>query len=364
MRHLWLLLREAGKSAWATKGFTLVTASVTTVLTALLLSIVGQAQHQNSLMVEGFTTPERRTITFTSTDTTPILNWDDCPAITAAEEVDSCWSLGRSFDVHNPLLSTGRVSARMIRTDWQSLPVRIITGRLPTANSEAIVEGTTARSLGLDDTGGVIEDTNQRQWSVVGTFRSTQPHALTGVLIPSSSESGVPRTLNIVAHSPDGVPAVIRLATTILAPGSPGDLKISTTEQLGELQGTLAQGISRGGNTVVFGVFAVNWFTIAILCLLMVRARTLEFGQRRALGASRRWLLTMVLTQGVLTVTPAAALGALIGTLWISTTLHLLLPWQLSVWLISWQVTCALTAQGIPAVVACLRDPVRVLRSP
>ena len=69
---------------------------------------------------------------------------------------------------------------------------------------------------------------------------------------------------------------------------------------------------------MVFGVFAVNWFTIAILCLLMVRARTLEFGQRRALGASRRWLLTMVLTQGVLTVTPAAALGALIGTLWLS----------------------------------------------
>ncbi|MDO5533462.1 MAG: ABC transporter permease [Propionibacteriaceae bacterium] len=359
------VLREAWLSIGAARWFSLVSAALTFVLGALLLALVGQAHVQNTLVGDGFSAPERRTVTVSAQDGVPVLAWGDCTSLTSLREVEACWVSGPAFEVRNPRLGLGTVSAREVVARWDELPMELLEGRLPDRPGEAIVDQASARVLGLDPTGGSTVDGLQREWAVVGTFRATQPQSPLGVLARADqSNRGNPHSLSLIAHTVVGVDLATQQALALIAPPTPDAVRVSRADGLSALAGELTSGVTEGGFVVVFSVFAATWVVTAMMCLLMVRTRGTEFGRRRALGASRGWILALVLVQGALVTLPAALAGALAGVLWNQLSHHTTTPVTLVVWLVAWQVLGAATAQLPPALAASLKDPVRVLRSP
>lgn len=104
---------------------------------------------------------------------------------------------------------------------------------------------------------------------------------------------------------------------------------------------------------------------VAFIQALMVNARKQEFGRRRVLGASRRFLVGMVTIQVMLTVAVACVLGICIGFLIV------VIAWPLGTpspsyccGLAGTLIIGSVVAQMPSALLAAFRDPVAVLRSP
>lgn len=362
VRSVW---REARRSVPAARGFSLVLAGTTLVLAALLVGLVGQARAQNQAVLDGFQTPERRTITVDAVGDLPVLGWHDCESLAAMGELGGCWSTSRAFDVGNPHLLGAVASARTVSGQWDGMPVRLVGGRLPARAGEAVADEASVTSLRLGDSGGAVVDVDGREWAVVGTYRPLNDKAPTGVLVPLDAASAIaPHSTHVVAKTVAGVPLVVSTTLSVVSPASPDAVKVTRAQDLSTLSGQVAAGTLRGGQVVVYAVFGVSWLVVAMMSLLMVRARAAEFGRRRALGATRGWLLTMVLVQGLLVALPSALAGCSVGAAWNAVVHHAAPQPRLIAPLVAWQCLSALSAQLLPAVSACLRDPVRVLRSP
>src|SRR5690606_39708076 len=95
--------------------------------------------------------------------------------------------------------------------------------------------------------------------------------------------------------------------------------------------------------------------------------RTLLLGRRRALGATRTTILTLVLARTLLPALLPALLGAVIGTaagLWIAGQWAATPPRTFTAGTATLAVLAALASTLPPATYAAGRDPVRVLRTP
>jgi putative ABC transport system permease protein len=123
---------------------------------------------------------------------------------------------------------------------------------------------------------------------------------------------------------------------------------------------------------VLFGIASISLLVGGIgimnIMLVSVKRRTLEIGLRKAVGASRRDILTQFLIESM-TVSFAGGLAGLLGALLVVVAFVFFVP-SLPVELKVWNVALALgstaaigiTAGVYPAWAAATKDPVEALR--
>ncbi len=355
------LLREAWATVRALRVHSLITGGVVALVMTTTIVLIGQAHHQNQGVADSFNRPELRTVVVTDADHAGSLNWTQPSQLRSLSCVATAWATSEAFDVGNPALpSAGNVSARMIGPDWNRLPITLVSGRFPEGPGEALVDVAAATALGLDRTGGSVQSATQQAWSVVGTYRTNYSGAPASVLV-APGRYGTAHSISALVR--DSAQVQTAVPDIVAVVGDPG-LRVDVAAALGDLGREVTREVSDRTAETIVAVLAVSLIVVALLSMLMVRTRLAEFGRRRALGCSRAAVMGLVLLQGMLVLVPAAIGGSALGLGIDLAAFGFLVPAVVPSWILVAMLLGSAVAQLPSSVVAALRDPVLVLRTP
>ena len=262
--------------------------------------------------------------------------------------------------------------------DGSKVPVRLAYGnqlarlgvptQIPLGGTSAWASDEALEQLGMPDDIGGVTDTNGASYGVVG--RMDVPDFLRGfepvVFVPQPSPHGdeVLSVVVVIADSPQLVAPVSDAVVSVLGADDPTKVTVQTSEALAQLR-TLIEGqlgsFSRG---LVLALLGLTGTLVAILLYGLVMMRRKDFGRRRALGASRGLIITLLLTQTAL----LAVVGIAAGT-GLSAVLLLVSgdPWPGVGFTAALGVLALITtmvAALIPATIASRREPIKELRVP
>lgn len=356
---------EALRSARSARGYTLLFGLVSLIAVVAVVLLSGQAGAQRDKVRAEFDKPEYRTATIVDQENSGLIGWDASRQVGGLTSVERAWALGSAFDVFNGSLpDRGRAAAQAVGMDsWALLPVSLSAGRWPHGSDEAILPAGSDSTLGLDGRGGWVEDQSGRTWSVVGSYRADYAGAPTAVLV--SARAGMtPRTLSLTVRQPSQVEAAVESARSFTAATSAAQLAVQTAGNAPELDQAVSGAVSRSLSAIVTTVMTASLGILAFLAVLMVYARRQEFGRRRALGASRELVISLILLQTGLVVAAATLVGVWLGWLAARWWLDYDVPVGFLTGVAVTAICGAALAQLPSALAAGFRDPVRVLRSP
>ncbi len=186
-----------------------------------------------------------------------------------------------------------------------------------------------------------------------------EPLAITA----SSAEGGV-STIVVLARGPNVVESLQTSIASVLDPTDPSKVSIESSATLASLRDLVDSQLGGLGWALVLLVFTLAGILVAAVSFAFVVLRRRDFGRRRALGASRRWIVALVATQGLM----SGLLGVVVGTLAGVVTL---LVWRQPLPGADFVVALGLLALFVsvsgslpPALYAASREPLRELRIP
>ena len=363
MRAL-VVLEEAWLTARASRAFSILFGLISFVVVCVVIVLSGQAAAQRASVAATFEQPGLRTVSLVDEQGLQVIPWSMAQLAPGVGGVESAWVLGPAFDVTNGALpATGRASARMFAGDWHHGPLRIVVGRAPENDSEAVVDAATARRLGYDASGGWAAGPFGQQWAVVGVYEPRHDRAPATLLVPYR-ETTTAQSISFTAESLTSVDSLTTIVAGLTEVNGPGQLTVDKSADADDLRTAVSGAVNRYGAMIVITVMATSLLSLAFLSVLMVHARRQEFGRRRALGATRSAIVALVVLQGVLVVTAGALAGIAVGVVVAWLRFDALMPGAFLVMLLVTTVCGSALAQIPSAVAAGLRDPVRVLRTP
>lgn len=278
-------------------------------------------------------------------------------------DVETALGLGPLNDASNPSVGDDSVPTpvQFYVGDLSALGVDV-RGRLP-GPGEAIVGSDAAETAGFIDGVGSLETGSGSRLGVVGTFEaSTVLPSLNGVALtlpPQSDE--MLRTISIIVVSPERVAAVASVLPAILGAADPREILTETSEEVARIRAAVEGDLGDYSRHVLLGVVAASLFiNIVLVTSFMIQSRR-DFGRRRALGATRSTLISLVLGQVFL----ATALGTVLGSAGaLAAGPESMPPLDFVLATAILTVTVAVAAAFPPALGAAFKDPVVVLRTP
>lgn len=280
--------------------------------------------------------------------------------------VEAVIGFGPTEDVTNAAIPGGNlVAARALYT---AVPIAGLPASTSPLTDTVAVSEQASYELGL---AGLVHGSVQDD---AGTTRSVTSAIETPsyldfleplVLIPTELNETAPlATVVIVTKSSPLVEVIAGVARDLAAPPNPQHLTIETAEQLGAIRQAISGDLGTFGRSTVLGILGVTAALVAINLYGLVLLRRKDFGRRRALGATRGTVISLLLWQ----VTVVSTTGALVGTVASMAILRLEdhvrpdLSFMVSVAVLA--VATAVTAAIPPALFAASRDPLRELRVP
>lgn len=219
--------------------------------------------------------------------------------------------------------------------------------------------------LGLINQVGAVRTGSGREITVMGQFTSPDYlENLEPLLLTPVSEPGPVGTIVVIAATPALVSAVAAAVQSVLDPVDPTKVAVSTSERLATLRGLIDQQLSGFNVSLTVGVFVLVGLLIAALQTGLVVMQRKDYGRRRALGASQRLIVLLILGQVVVLAAAGALGGVLVGAIALGVQGASLpgLSFTTAVALLATAI--ALVSSLIPGLIASRRDPVSELRVP
>jgi ABC-type transport system, involved in lipoprotein release, permease component len=162
----------------------------------------------------------------------------------------------------------------------------------------------------------------------------------------------------ILAATPEQVGAVSELSLSMADVDDPAALKLKTSEQLALLRAAVDSDLGSFGHQIVVGSVLVTAATVSTLLIGLVLMRRRDYGRRRALGASKRFIVMLITGQSLLTAVGGAICGEAIATVALEISGSPVPPFSFSVAVWVLLVSTASAASFPPALVAASREPV------
>ncbi|MFJ2551767.1 ABC transporter permease [Microbacterium sp. NPDC087591] len=222
--------------------------------------------------------------------------------------------------------------------------------------------------LGLVDGAGGISLTTGASYPVAG--RIATPDFLAGfeplVLVsqPGAAGDEPVSALVVIAEEPDLVAPVSTAVLSVLAADDTTKVSVQTSEELAELRSLIQGQLGSFSRGLVIVMVAVTGTLVAILLYALVMMRRKDFGRRRALGATRGLIMSLLLTQ----TAGLAFIGVVIGATTASAVLAVggdpLPGAEFTIAVCVLAMGTATSAALLPAIVAARREPIRELRVP
>lgn len=217
-------------------------------------------------------------------------------------------------DVTNGVVGPGgtRVPAWSIAGDLADV-ADLTVGRWP-GPGEALVSDQGQATLGMDHPVGSValsSTTEVMDHNVVGSFTPREPFGdYAAGLVIAAPEGTVADSLHVVITDSTAAQAAQSTVLAIVDPPSFDAVTVQSPVGLAELQAEVAGDLTTFGRTLLLGVLGAGALLVAIVVLADVLVRRKDLGRRRALGATRATILSLVIARTLL----PALLGAAIGT--------------------------------------------------
>lgn len=333
-----------------------------TVAASCVVSIatVGRSVEQEREILAVFDSSEARVVVFEPADASVAIVPGAVGRLERVNTVD--WVIGVSapFDVkRSSLPGAAPVAARYATGSSEDL-------RFSGDDPGAYVSAEAMRRLGLRAAAGAIEDRLGRVIPVEGSYSTSGAlrdlNAFVLVRTSAHEDTEIRRFL-VAATRTEDVPSAVRAGIAAIGVAA-GDVAVTQNVALGEVRSVVAGTVGRYGRDLVVLALTITLALGALTMFASVAGRRKDFGRRRALGASRGDVITVVVSSA----TAAAAPGAVIGVVAGSTVLRgttgqwpsPAFPCAVGLLAILTMVVAALP----PAVVAAYQDPLRALRTP
>jgi putative ABC transport system permease protein len=346
----------------------LVTVAIVAAVCCVTLATTGQSAAAEARVLRGIDAAGTRLIVVEDDTGQGGISVASIAQIAAVSGVS--WVVGFTavLDVRNSALE-GVATPVPMRAYYGRLPAQVVVrGRAPNAG-EALVGAQASDRLGLTQGVGAVDAPNQ-QYAVVGSFSAADPLTFLdrSVLAPGQevrvfSEQDRLRSIYLMVTDVAQVEPVTQALRQVIVSRT-SEYSVATPAQLVALRAVVSDELGTSSRRLMVAVLAVGLLIVAVTLFGAVSARRRDFGRRRALGASRSFIATLVLVQTAIT----ASIGALLGTV-----LGVAAVWRLAGSLPSASfvigvgvlaLLASLLAAAAPASVAALRDPVRILRVP
>lgn len=359
------LLAEAARTAASQRVSSMLVALLCAAICAVTLLTVGRTAAAEEQVLARLDTAGSRLLVVTDDSNTGLITPAAVQVLAGLDAVERTVGVHTPSDVVNSVIGDGgdRVPAWQITGDLDHA-VQLTTGRWPRPG-EALVASQAQEQLGLTHPAGSVSVTNgNTQHDVVGAFTAREPFdSFNSGLVIAGDDTAAARSVHVVVASVEAVNATERLTVTTLNPTDPADISIQSPAALADLQLAVSGDLGDYGRGMLALTLGGGAFLIATVVLAEVLLRRRDLGRRRALGAPRWALVTLVLARTVTAAVPGAAIGAATGAATANTWAQLP-PATFTAATATLTILVAATASLAPALIAAARDPVGVLRTP
>lgn len=260
--------------------------------------------------------------------------------------------------------------------DGTSVPVRYAYGAdlrslgIPAAASEGFAYASQAAldQLGLPDVAGSITLTDGTTHGIGGRIATPEFLAdLEPVVLVAEPYSRHPQPVSlllIVAARPDLVGALTDAVTSVLAATDPTKLTIQTSETLAQLRSMIQAQLGGFSRQLLIALLLVTGILVCVILSGLVTLRRRDFGRRRALGATRSFILALLLVQTTMLALAGVSIGAASAAILLAVAGDPLPRPAFTIALGILGLFTAILAAILPAVAASRREPIRELRVP
>lgn len=361
------LIREVLASAFAQRVPTIMVAILVAAMCATTLTTVGRSAAAEAQVLTRLDSAGARYLKVRDAKDRGFITEAMVSLAAHISSVETAVGLTNAFDVVNGAIGAGGKK----EPTWQvvgdiSKVARLDSGRLPQPG-EAIISHKAMAGLGLDGAAGFVSGTGAMvglQFPVVGVYRALEPFEAVGNGVLVSARPGtVAKSLDVVITSAVMVPTTQQSVLALLSRNDPQDISTESPMTLAKLQHQVMGDLGQYGRGLMLLVLGAGALLTAVVVLADVLLRRKDLGRRRALGAPRWVIVSLVVGRAVV----AGLAGAIVGTL---VTVLVLARWGQGP-IVGFALGTALLAVLVaacsavpPAIAASYQDPVKVLRTP
>ncbi|MES2866927.1 MULTISPECIES: ABC transporter permease [Actinomycetes] len=360
------IIREAAASARSQPVASVVTVLMIVGMILAVMLTTGRTVGAEQQVLGSIDSVGTRSITVRA-DSTAGITTDVLDRIAHIEGIEWAAAFSAAVDATNAALSDGtRVPVRYLYTT--QLDPLGISGTSALPGELAWASPMAQDRLGLPETAGGIALTNGASYAVTGSL--DVPDFLArfepAVFIPQPDAAGTEpvNILVVIAETPELVAPVSEAVSSVLAPEDSSKVTIDTSETLAQLRGLIQDQLGSFSRGLVLALLGLTGGLVAILLYGLVMMRRKDFGRRRALGATRSLIVTLLLAQTAI----LAVIGITIGTAASTIILRISgdplpgLAFMGALGILT--LATAMIAAAIPAIIASRREPIRELRVP
>lgn len=365
MRRLVRLASEAVRMGLSQPATTAVTAVIVAAVCGVIVSTTGQTVAAEREVLSRIDEAGTRTVVVEDTQGRAGFDPDVVERIAALDGVSWAVGFGPASDVRPAGVAGAQPVA--IRTLHGVLPDVVEASPWDQRVGTALAGVEALAALGFETAAGPVRPSGDGpDVGVVGWLRADAPlEFMNRALVrdPSGGDDQVIRVFALV-ESPQRVPTVAAAIGSVLDPDDPSSVAVQTSEALVAVRAAVQGELGTYGRNLITLVLAAGLVLTALNVYGAVTTRRRDFGRRRALGASRPDIVTLITTQTTLTAIVGAALGTIVGAITVERILGTTPDVAFLVAIAVLAVIATTAAAVPPAVVAAFRDPVTILRVP
>ncbi|WP_282838108.1 ABC transporter permease [Microbacterium flavum] len=359
------ILAEAAASARSGPAASILTILIIAGMVLTVMMTTGRTVAAEQQVLGSIDDAGTRTIQIRAEDTAGITS-DVLDRLRHIDGIEWAAAFSSAIDATNALVPDGtRVPVRYLYTDQLD---RLGITDVPVLGATAYASQTALDQFGLPDIGGAITLTTGAT-ATIGNRISVPDYLQTFepvTLIPAPT-AAAPVTVNVIlviAKTPELVAPLSDAVVSVLAATDPTKVSVQTSETLANLRALIQSQLGSSSRALVLGLIVITALLVAVILYGLVIMRRKDFGRRRALGATRGYIITLLVVQTTLLALLGIGVGLLAATA-LALGLDDPLPGiSFTVAVSVLALVAAVLAALAPAVAASRREPIRELRIP
>ena len=314
-----LMLREALATTWASKVPSAIVTCLVAAMCAASIATVGRTAAAEAQLLQRLDSAGSRILVVQDVRRNDLITPTLVDQAAGLSTSEHAVGMMLAVDVVNGVIGQGgtRVPAWGVHGDLAAM-ASLTAGRWP-GPGEAIVSQTAMDQLGLQVPVGWVAQASTTivdDWSIVGSYTARQPFTDTGGgLLYVAPPGRALDALHVVLTDAGAAQATQSQVLRLIDPPQPDALAITSPISLAQLQEIVTGDQATFGRTLLLAVLGGGALLVAIVTLADVLVRRADLGRRRALGATRAAIVTLVVLRTLAPALLGAALGAGLGLL-------------------------------------------------
>ena len=221
--------------------------------------------------------------------------------------------------------------------------------------------------LGMPDTSGYLVSDGTPVCGVSGrlvtpAFLAAFEPLVVAPLAPESDDQVA--VVVVLARHPEQVASVTAATTAMIAPLDPAAVSITASPDIARLRALVQGQLGGFGRSLTLTLMAVLAALVGALLFGLVMIRRKDYGRRRALGATRSLIVTLVSASTLMISAVASVLGGGVALLTLSIGGEPQPGWDFVTATLILTTAAAPLGAVPPSIVASRRDPLTELRVP